>query len=274
MSKTILVLGSTGKTGSRVYNRLQSKGADVCPGSRKSVIPFDWYHEETWPKVLDGITGVYITFQPDLAVPTSREIVTKFVQVAKHAGVKKLVLLSGRGEQEAIACEEVVIGSGLAWTILRASFFMQNFSEGFWVDGILSGEFVVPEVKTKEPFVDADDIADVALEVLPEDKHNGKIYELTGPQLLSFEDTITKISGALKTNIKLVEVSTDEYTRILNANNVPDDIIWLINYLFSEVLDGRNASVENDIEVVLQRKASSFDDYVVKTIQSGKWQNQ
>jgi len=273
MSDKILVLGSTGKTGSRVYKMLQSRGADIYPGSRNSPVPFDWYQDETWPSALKGINSVYITFQPDLAVPTSLGIITKFVQVAKDAGVKKLVLLSGRGEHEAMACENAVINSGLCCTILRASFFMQNFSEGFWVDGIRTGEFLIPVVKAREPFIDADDIADVAVEVLLDDKHDGKIYELTGSELLSFSDTLTKISGALKTDVRLVEVPVEEYAGILKAHHLPDDVIWLITYLFTEVLDGRNESVKNDVELLLKRKASSFDHFVEKAIQSGTWQN-
>ena len=265
------MIGSTGKTGTRIYELLKQKGADVVPASRNSQIPFDWYRAETWPKALDGISSAYITFQPDLAVPASLPIITDFVQVAIKAGVKKLVLLSGRGEKEAVACEKIIAGSGLDWTILRASFFMQNFSEGFWVDGILSNEFVIPAIKAKEPFVDTDDIAAVAVETLTTDNHLGKIYELTGPELLSFGEVINKISTALNVNIDLIELSIDEYKNILKSYDVPDDVIWLISYLFIEVLDGRNESVTNHIELVLNRAATSFDVYISKTLQLGRW---
>lgn len=271
MSNKILVIGSTGKTGSRIYDRLQKKGADVRPATRNTPIPFDWYNAATWPDVLEGVNSVYIAFQPDLAIPTSLQIITSFVHQAKQAGVRKLVLLSGRGEREAEACEKVIMTSGLEWTILRASFFMQNFCEGFWVGGILSSEFVIPVIKAKEPFVDADDIADIAVEALIKKSHQAKIYELTGPELLSFNDVVTKISGALGNHIQFTEIPITEYVKMLQAAHLPDDVIWLIQYLFTEVLDGRNESVKNDIETVMQRPPTSFDEYVQKTILAGKW---
>ena len=269
MSNKILVIGSTGKTGSRVYSKLKEKGMDVRPASRNSDIPFDWYNENTWTTALEEITSVYITFQPDLAVPGSLSIITNFTQTAKTAGVKKLVLLSGRGEAEAEACESVIQNSGMAYTIVRASFFMQNFSEGFWADSIAGKEFLIPTTKTKEPFVDADDIADVVVEALLDPKHNGKIYELTGPELLSFQDVIQKVSIALKTDIQLIQVPIEEYKAILQSYQVPDEVIWLIAYLFTEVLDGRNESVKDDIELILNRKPASFDTYIQKAIKAG-----
>jgi len=271
MSNKILVIGSTGKTGSRVFSRLQEKGVDIRPASRNSKIPFDWYNEATWTDALEGISKVYITFQPDLAVPGSLDIITNFTKAAKSVGVEKLVLLSGRGEVEAEACEKVIQHSGMAWTIVRASFFMQNFSEGFWADSILSKEFLTPITKAKEPFVDADDIAHVVVEALLDPKHDGKIYELTGPELLSFQDTINKLSIALQTDIHLIQVPVEEYKSILQTYQVPEDVIWLIAYLFTEVLDGRNESVKSDIELVLNRKPASFDSYINKAIQAGFW---
>ena len=274
MSEKILVIGSAGKTGSRVFSRLQNNNLDVRPASRTSKMPFDWYDDTSWVNALEEISKVYITFQPDLAMPSSEAIIFNFAKTAKRAGVEKLVLLSGRGEAEAIACENVIRNSGMAWSIVRASFFMQNFSEGFWADGIASKEFVIPQVKVKEPFVDVDDIADVVVEALMDSKHDGKIYELTGPELLSFDEAISKLSLALKSRIQLIQVSMEEYANILKEQQVPGDLIWLITYLFTVVLDGRNESVKNDIELVLNRKPSSFDNYIQKSIKAGVWQVQ
>jgi uncharacterized protein YbjT (DUF2867 family) len=271
MSNRILVIGSTGKTGSRIFNGLQSLGEDAVPGSRQSEKPFDWYQENTWAAVLSGIDSVYISFQPDLAVPGSLEIVTRFVDVAKPAGVTKLVLLSGRGEKEAQACEDVVMRSGLQCTILRASFFMQNFSEGFWADGIASRDFVIPQIKSREPFLDIDDLAEIAIQALITNNHNGKVYELTGPELLSFQDVISKISAQLDVHIQFTEIPLTDYSKMLRSFHVPEDVIWLIEYLFAEVLDGRNESISHDIENVLGRKASSFDNYIRKTVDAGMW---
>lgn len=271
MSNKILVIGSTGKTGKRVFNKLQKLNVEAVPASRSSVIPFDWYDQSTWAKALHGINKVYITFQPDIAIPQSLEIITAFVAASKKAGIKKLVLLSGRGEPEAQACEQVVIKSGLDYSIITCAFFMQNFCEGFLADGINNGEFVIPKAKAKEPFVDADDIADMAVKSLLGDEHNGKIYELTGPELLTFGDAVTKISKGIKKPIKFIEVEVNEYASILRSHHVPEDVVSLITYLFGQVLDGRNESVQDSIPKVLGRKATSFDSYVAKTVASGIW---
>ncbi len=271
MGNRILVIGSSGKTGKRVFSRLRQLNIDAVPASRSSAVPFDWYDQSTWEKALHNIDKAYITFQPDLAIPEALNIVTAFVKLAVKSGLKKLVLLSGRGEVEAQACENVIIASGLDYTILRCSFFMQNFSEGIWLDAITSGEFVIPGVTAKEPFVDVDDIAEVAVKSLLEDKHNGKVYELTGPELLSFGDAVSKISSGSGQEVKFAEVELSEYSAMLRSDQVPEEVISLISYLFSQVLDGRNESVQGAIPTVLGRPATSFQQYVAKTVSRGIW---
>lgn len=274
MSNKILVLGGTGKTGRRVVERLTAMNLQVAIGSRNTQPAFDWENSATWAEVLQDINKVYITFQPDLAIPSAVETITAFVKAAKESGVQHLVLLSGRGEKEAQLCENIVINSGLDWTIIRASWFMQNFSEGFFLDSILANEMVLPKTNSKEPFINVDDIADVVVSALVNNIHSKKIYELTGPELLTFENAVSKIAGVKKQNILYQEVSIDEYVDMLRSYELPEDSIWLIKYLFTEVLDGRNESVTNDIEKVLGRKAKDFDNYVVETLETGIWNNE
>jgi uncharacterized protein YbjT (DUF2867 family) len=271
MNNTILVLGSTGKTGKRVAQRLQNLQRPLRLGSRNGQPSFNWDDPSNWQEVLAGIESVYITFQPDLAVPQAVERIKLFKEIAKASNVKKLVLLSGRGEKEAKACEQIIIQSGLDWTIIRASWFMQNFSENFLLDSILSNEVVLPTIKSQEPFVDADDIADVAVAVLTNKKHSHTIYELTGSELLSFEFATSQIATRLNKPIAYTEISITDYVATLKSYQLPDDYIWLIHYLFTEVLDGRNESVSNDIENILGRKPTTFKEYVSKTSKTGIW---
>ena len=274
MSNTILVLGGTGKTGRRVVERLTKFKLPNTIGSRNGNPAFDWENDSTWSDVLKDIDKVYITFQPDLAVPTAIESISKFVAIAKILGVKQLVLLSGRGENEAQVCENIVINSGLDWTIIRASWFMQNFSENFLLDSILSNEVILPTIRALEPFVDTDDIADVVVASLTDNKHSKKIYELAGPELLSFESATSQIAAALNRKISYQEISINDYVGVLKSYQLPDDFIWLIKYLFTEVLDGRNESLTNDLENILGRKATSFEEYISKTIKTGIWKVQ
>ncbi len=271
MSEKILVIGGTGKTGRRVAERLALRNIPHRIGSRNGQPAFDWANPDTFDTALSGISKVYITFQPDLAVPGADDSIAALIAAANRAGVQHLVLLSGRGEQEAQVCERMVIESGMEWTVVRASWFMQNFSENFFLDGILAGEVVVPKVVAKEPFVDADDIADVVVAALTEDAHKGKVYELTGPELMDFGQAIAAISNAAGRPIAFQSVSMEEYTGMLQQFQIPEDFIWLIEYLFTEVLDGRNESLTGDIEQVLHRKPTTFAEYLEKTVKTGVW---
>lgn len=271
IANEILVLGATGKTGKRVSERLRKRGLAVRAGSRNGHPPFDWDEPGNWEAVLAGIRKVYITYYPDFAVPGTMEKIQRFVDTAKHSGAQQLVFLSGRGADEAEEAERVITGSGLRWTIVRSSWFMQNFSEFFFLDNILAGYFVVPEHKALEPFVDIDDLADVVVEALTDDKHDGKIYELTGPELLSFREATRIIAEAIGRPVAYEEASMDGYGKVLRGYQVPEDLIWLMQHLFTEELDGRNESLTHDIEHVLGRKPTPFREYVAKAYKTGVW---
>ncbi len=106
------------------------------------------------------------------------------------------MLLSGRGEEEAQRCERIVLDTNPAWTIVRASWFNQNFSEGFFVDPLRDGVLALPAGDVGEPFIDAEDIADVAVAALTEAGHEGQIYEVTGPRLMTFAEAVDEIARA------------------------------------------------------------------------------
>ncbi|TPG42010.1 NmrA family transcriptional regulator [Flavobacterium pectinovorum] len=268
----ILVLGSNGKTGRRVVERLeQVENIEIRLGSRKEKIPFDWEKPETWEAVLQDIDSVYITFQPDLAIPSAEDSIENFTNLATKLGVQKMVLLSGRGEKEAQICEEIVKQNAKNWTIVQASWFNQNFSESFFLDPILAGIVALPRAEALEPFTDANDIADVVTAALLEDKHNEQTYELTGPRLLTFKQVIKEIAEVTGRNITFQPLTLQEYNQMLQEYQVPEDHIWLINYLFEQVLDGRNSTITFDIEKVLGRKAKDFSAFAKETAQTGIW---
>lgn len=271
-NKKILVLGANGKTGRRVIERLgQIANVEIRPGSRNAKIPFDWENPHTWSNVLQDINIVYMNFQPDLAIPSAVETIKQFTILATRLGVQKMVLLSGRGEKKAQICEEIVKINAKNWTIIRASWFNQNFSESFFLDPILAGVVALPRAEALEPFTDADDIADVVTEVLVNDTHNGQTYELTGPRLLTFEQAVNEIANATGRNITFQGLTLKQYSEMLAEYQVPEDHIWLANYLFEQVLDGRNAHITSDIEKILGRKATDFSVYAKQTAKTGIW---
>lgn len=272
MKSNILVIGGTGKTGRKVVQRLNAIQQNVRVGSRNADPSFDWGNPNTWSAAMEGMEKIYVTFQPDLAVPGALEAIEALTKQAKQSSIKKIVLLSGKGEREAELCEQVVIHSGIAYTIVRASWFNQNFSESFFLDPILAGHVALPQAEAKVPYVDTDDIADVAVEALMNEKHNSQIYELTGPKLLTFPEVIGEIARATGRTIDFTPISLHAYTKMLEEFQVPGDYIWLINYLFTEVLAAKeNAIITNDIEKVLGRQPKKFSDYVLETAAAGVW---
>ncbi len=267
---TILVIGSTGKTGKRVADQLRSKGVSVRHGSRGAEIPFDWEDSCTWAPALAGVDKAYITYYPDLAVPGSVDAIRTLTKVADEAGVRHVVLLSGRNETEAERAEDVVKASGLAWTIVRCAFFAQNFDEGAWLDEVLAGTVSLPVDDATEPFVDVDDIADVVVAALTDDRHIGQLYELTGPRLLSFREAVAEIGEAAGRDISLAAVTIDEYTAILSEQGLPREFIWLLNHLFTEVL-GSKAELADGVQRALGREPKDFSAYARETAATGVW---
>tara|TARA_R110001592_G_scaffold366_10_gene2141 strand:- start:22199 stop:23041 length:843 start_codon:yes stop_codon:yes gene_type:complete len=271
-TSNILVIGGTGKTGRKVASKLTEIGHKVRIGSRSASPSFDWDNPETWTEAMQGMDKVYITFQPDLAVPGALEAIEELTKQAKRSDVKKLVLLSGKGEREAELCEQVVIHSGLDYTIVRASWFNQNFSESFFLEPILEGFVALPQADVKVPYVDTDDIADVVVAALLNEEHNGKTYQLTGPKSLTFKEVIEEISEITRRDIAFTPIALPAYVNMMKQQGVPSDFVWLIEYLFSEVLGNpSNSEITNDVENVLGRKPKDFLDYVKETAVTGIW---
>lgn len=268
----ILLIGGHGKTGRRVAEGLAARGRQVRIGSRSAMIPFDWEDRATWPAALEGTSAAYVTYYPDLAAPGAPEAIAAFVETALAKGVKRIVLLSGRGEEEAQRSEDILKASGADWTILRCSWFNQNFSESFLLDFVKAGVIALPVGGVREPFVDAEDIADAAVAALTEDGHVGQLYELTGPRLLTLSEAVAEIAEATGRNIRLATISPGEFSAMLASEGVPSDMIALLMMLFTEVLDGRNAYLTDGVKRALGREPKDFLAYARETAATGVWE--
>ena len=266
----ILVIGATGKTGARVAARLDAIGQPVRHGTRRAAIPFDWDLPETWAPALDGIEKAYVTYFPDLAFPGAVEKVAALCGVAKAAGLKRIVLLSGRGEHHARLGEEAVRASGLDFTLVRAAWFAQNFSEGYLRDPILAGVLPMPGGMIEEPIIDIDDIADVVVAALTEDGHSGELYEVTGPRLMSFADMAVELSKAIGRPIQHIPISFEDFHANVAASG-GDFIADVFTGIARETLDGRNAHVTDGVLRALGRPARDFADYARDAAMSGAW---
>jgi len=271
MIETTLVLGGTGKTGRRVVERLQARGLPIRLGSRSASPAFDWEDRSTWAPALAGVGAVYLSYYPDLAVPGAVEATRAFAELAVESGARRLVLLSGRGEPEAERAEQAVRETGAELTILRSTWFMQNFSEDYMLEHVRSGELRLPADDVPTPFLDVEDIADIAVAALTDDRHVGELYELTGPQSLTMADTAAEIARATGRDVRYVPISLEQHAAEAAEHGVPDEVIELLTYLFREVLDGRNADTTDGVQRALGRPPGDFATFAAAAAASGIW---
>lgn len=268
--QSILVLGATGKTGSRIATRLEEKGLTVRRGSRNSETPFDWEQPQTWSAILEGVSAAYISYFPDIAFPGAVEQVEAFTALARKKGLQRLVLLTGRGEFHAERAEAVVRNSGVPFTIVRAAWFAQNFSEGALLGPVMAGVLPMPAGDVREPIIDVDDIADVAVAALTEEGHDGELYEVTGPRLMTFADMAAELSRAMGKTVQYLPISFEDFhAEIAHANG--EMIADVITDIARETLDGRNANLADGVQRALGRAPRDFADFANKAATSGAW---
>lgn len=268
----VLVIGGNGKTGYRVLDRLARAGVPARGTSRSATPPFDWTNRSTWPGAIAGARVAYVTYQPDIALPGGVEAIEAFTDMALAHGLGRLVLLTGRGEPEALRAEQALMRSGADWTIVRASWFAQNFSEGHFLDDIVAGIVAFPRDGVPEPFIDIDDIADVVAAALVDDRHIGQTYEVTGPRLLTFRDALAEIAEATGRDVRYVPVEVDDYLAALRGHGVPPVYVMLLETLTREVLDGRNAYLSDGVERALGHPPRDFRDFARQAAATGVWQ--
>ncbi|WP_036337477.1 NmrA family NAD(P)-binding protein [Modestobacter caceresii] len=269
----ILVTGGTGTTGGRIAHRLRARGVPVRVASRRAACRLDWADPTTWDAALAGTSAVYLAYAPDLAVPGADDVLAAFTDRAARAGVGRVVLLSGRGEPAAQRAEQAVretaSSAGLDWTVVRCSWFAQNFTEGQFADAVRAGELALPVDDVVEPFVDADDIADVAVAALLDDGHAGLTHELTGPRALTFAAAVAELAAATGRPVAFRSVPLAEFTAALAGDGVPPEVVELMTHLFTEVLDGRNAAPAHGVQQALGRPATDFTDAVRRSTLAG-----
>lgn len=270
---TTFVLGA-GKTGRRIARRLTDAGHAVRLGSRSTDVPFDLGDPATWDRALDGVTTAYLLEPSTEAMTTGEDRIPRFADAAVSAGVRRLVLLTAGGAgyegHPLAAAEKAVRGSGAEWTILRPGWFSQNFSEAFWLPGILDGRLELPTGDGRTPFIDAEDIADVAFAALTEDRHNGEIYELTGPQAFGFTEAVSLIEAAIGRPVRYAGIDTDVFLERLLAAGIPEGSARLQTRIHTYIRDGRG-ELTDGVERALGRPPRRFEDYVTETAASGVW---
>ncbi|MEU1470479.1 NmrA family transcriptional regulator [Streptomyces sp. NPDC005761] len=271
--RPMLVTSGTGKTGRRVVERLAARGVPVRAGSRRGEVPFDWTDPSGWEAALSGADAAYVAYYPDLAAPGAPEAMTAFGQIAGRCGVRRLVLLSGRGEPQAVVAEEALRAAAgdAGLTVVRSAFFAQNFSEGALLDGVLGGELAFPAADCAEPFVDADDLADVVVAALCGDVAACVVHELTGPRALTFAEAAAELTGATGREVRYVPVTGHRYATMLAEYGVPEAEAGFLAGLFTFLLDGHNTPVTDGVKQALGRDPKPFGAFAAEAARDGAW---
>ncbi|MFF8913609.1 NAD(P)H-binding protein [Streptomyces sp. NPDC015032] len=275
----VLVVGGTGKTGRRVVERLREQGVETRVASRSGETPFDWDDPETWEAALDGVAAVYIV---PLDLTPSRT--PALVERATAAGVGRLVLLSARGADVPgyfgdsydetgphLEGEIAVRASGVPWTILRPGWFAQNFSEGVFRDGVIGGELALPAGDGAAAFVDADDIADVAVAALTRPGHEGQLYELSGTRALTIDDALAEIAKVTGRRAGYVPVPEQEFVTALVAQGMSPEEAALWTDAMKPIRTSQEAPVVDGVQRALGRAPRDFGAFVRKAADGGAW---
>ncbi|MER6119091.1 NmrA family transcriptional regulator [Streptomyces sp. NPDC001743] len=272
-ARPVLVTSGTGKTGRRVAERLAERGVPVRAGSRSGEVPFDWADPSGWEAALSGADAAYVAYYPDLAAPGAPEAMTAFGRIARRCGVRRLVLLSGRGEPQAVLAEKALRSAAgdAELTVVRSAFFAQNFSEGALLDGVLGGEVVFPAGGSAEPFVDVDDLADVVVAALCGEAGAGAVHDLTGPRALTFAEAAAELAGATGREVRYVAVTGPQYAAMLEEYGVPAAEAGFLSGLFTFLLDGHNATVTDGVKLALGRDPKPFAAFAAEAARDGAW---
>lgn len=274
----ILVLGGTGKTGRRVVEQLGARNLPVRVASRSSRQTFDWYDERTWSAAVAGIDTAYLA--PPVG-PTGLAKAGEFIKQAAAEGLRRVVLLSGRGVgspgrefavyESSLELEHAVKDSGTDWTIVQPSWFAQNFSEDFLYDGVLAGEIRVSAGAGAEAFIDVDDIAEVVTAALIDERHTGQTYALSGPRTLTLAQAAAEIAAASGRPVEYVDLEPDRHVAELVEYGVPVEDAEAVRDLFAVIRNHRSEYVSEGVQQVLGRAPRDFGDWVRATARTGVW---
>ena len=266
----ILVLGATGKTGSRVARKLTGLGISIRTAARKGAdIRFDWNEPSTFAAALRRVSGVYLV-SPVMRVDFA-DVVSQFLDEAEGAGVKHVTYLSAYGVEHAppevaLRAVELDLASrkSLSHSIVRPAWFMQNFSETFLKP--VNDEIVVPCGTGVEAFVDAEDIASVAAFTLSDPvRHSGRAYAPTGPEALTFEKAARLISTTVGRRISYRDVDRDTWIKAMTAAGVPSEYGDVLRALTETIANGHGSRPNDDVLTVTGTPPLPVKDFAART---------
>jgi uncharacterized protein YbjT (DUF2867 family) len=272
----ILVTGATGTIGSATVEALKSRGAKFKVGVRSAEkakqlgaesTHFDFDDFNSYLPALQGVEKVFLL--PPISA-SSLGYTLQLVAAAKRAGVKHLVKLSVIGAdsdpgisltRQHFAGERELRASGLAWTMLRPTFFMQNFVNYYGVDPKKDGPVYLAHAEGRTTWVDARDVAEVAAAVLTTEGHEGKVYDLTGPAAVSSAEALAMLGQALGHKYDYMNVPPEAADKALADMGAP---LWMVDG-FGElswlIRNGYASAVAPGVTQVLGREPRTFESW-------------
>lgn len=263
---TFLIIGGTGKVGSRLGQMLRDRGHDTRIASRTGGdIRFDWHDPQSYEPALAGVDGVFIV-GPGSATDWS-DTLTRVLTVAAHSGVEHAVFLSARGVKflpggAVDRAENAVTNGPIPWTILRPTHFAQNFTEAMFVP--VDNAIFAPVDAGEEPFIDAEDIAAVAAEVLSSGTWTGAIIELSGPEALTFDQAAATLSIHAARDLRFENESADDHARRLRTAETPEGYIAWRMAMLGGIQRGDDAYLSDGVQRILGRPATAFADWAAR----------
>lgn len=275
-----LITGATGNIGKELVKQLSNNG---CPirvlvrdpqkvvhlNSNIQRIVGDLDKPDSLNSALEGVDKVFlVTFE------TQQDV--NMIQSARQFGVKQIVKLStmeaskplllvGRWHRER---EQLIEDSGIDWTFLRPGMFMSNSIE-WWSETIKTqGKIYFPGGKGRVAPVAPSDVAAVALKALTQDGHNRKIYELTGPELLTIDDMAVVIGRLLGKTVQYVNVPLFAARLQMLLFGMDPKLVKGLMQVAAELRSGQSAAINGTIEEVTGHAARTFNDWCLDNIKS------
>jgi uncharacterized protein YbjT (DUF2867 family) len=262
---TILLTGVTGTCGRPIAKALAGSGARVralvrVPAKAADLaamgielVAGDLTRPETFGAAFMGVERAFL-LAPN--VLNQLEIELGFVYAARAHGVRHLVKLSAIGASIAHparvtrwhgAVELALRGAGMAWTVIRPSFFMQNLLHSAPTIA-RDGRIYLPMGSGRTGMIDVRDVAPVAVRCLTEDGHDGRIYTLTGPASISFAEAATAIGAAIGKRVDYVAISPAEFKGAMLGFGVAEWEVDYMNEIFAEIAKDHGDSVTGSVE--------------------------
>jgi len=277
MSQTILIIGATGRVGVELVRLLTRKGEAVRAATRNpsaasvrlphvsEIVEFDFDRTETFAPALKGVERVFLIARP--GDNHSDKVAMPFIDIAKREGVRLIVNLGAMGVELDDSfmlrlLEKYVEKSGIPYVHLRPNWFMQNFNSGPMLADIKrTGGLHLPASDAKLSFIDVRDIAAAALAALTEPQHAGNAYTLTGGRALDHYEVVSILSRAAGKTISFVPLTEEIASAALRKAGVAEDLIERWTDFYRKVRQGLCASVTHDVESVLGRPTTTFEQY-------------